>query len=98
MNAAARRLALRLLVYGLLLSWLAKWDFFLDAAVVYRERPLLDAFFPRVLQDLWVLGFALCLPLVLAFVALIRNTPRALAISIAGFALGALVLLLHQGS
>jgi hypothetical protein len=98
MNAAARRLALRLLVYGLLLSWLAKWDFFLEAAVVYRERPLLDAFFPRALQNLWVLGFALCLPLALGFAALLRNTPRALALSIAAFALGSLVLLLHQGS
>jgi hypothetical protein len=98
MNPAARRLALRLLVYGLVVSWLAKWDFFVAAAVVYRERPLLDAFFPRVLQSLWLLGVALCLPIALAFVGLVRNTPRALATSIAAFALGSLVLMLHQGS
>lgn len=98
MSAHARRYALRLLVYGLLLSWLVKWDFFLEAAVVYRQRPLQDAFFPSLLQSFWPLAFALCLPLALGFFALLRNTARALAVSIGAFALGSLVLMLHQGS
>jgi hypothetical protein len=89
---------MRLLVYGLLLSWLVKWGFFLEASVVYRQRPLQDAFFPGWLQSFWVLTAALCAPIALAFFALLRATPRALAVSLAAFALGSLVLMLHQGS
>jgi hypothetical protein len=98
MNERARRLALRLLVYGLLLSWLIKWDFFLDAFVIYRHRPLHDEFFPGVLQSFWLFCTALCVPLAVAFFALIRGTPRALAASVIAFALGSAVLMLHQGS
>jgi hypothetical protein len=98
MSAPPQKLPLRLLVYGLLLSWLAKWDFFLAAAVVYRNRTLQDAFFPRPLQSFWLFGFALCAPVALAFFALLRNTPAALRVSLAAFVLGSVTLLWHQGS
>lgn len=98
MNANERERALRLLVYGLLLSWLWKWDFWSSAVVVYRARPLVDEFFPLPLQSFALLAFAYALPAITAFIALLQRGARALGASLCTFALGSLVLMLHQGT
>lgn len=98
MSADQHRLSLRILVLGLLSSWLWKYSLWWTVLRASASQPLEDPFFPALMQRFDVLLVALLLPILIGLTASCVPSARWLAAGCASFAASSALLLLHQST